>query len=332
MEARMKTRSGFFAGSTFMFFITAATLLAGALPAAAQLYPQRPVRIVVPLPPGGGVDITARSVAQHLNSVFHQPFVIDNRPGAGGSIGIERVVKATPDGYTLLVSSSGIVTNAAFRPQNYDPVRDIQAVTNLRFSLYLVVVTPGLPIKSIRDMVALAKAKPGSVSYATTGIGSITHLGSELLTMLSGTRMLGVPYKGVADGYPAVASGDVNWILGSTSSVLPLIKEGRLRALAVTTAKRSKVLPDLPTVAESGVPGYEFTGWVALFAPAGTPMPLVEKISAETRRGLQHPDFVRRVEAEGSEVLGSTPQELALTVRTELQKWRKVVQSAGIGG
>jgi len=332
MMTRTKLRYECCSRNIFMLFITTALLLAGALPALAQPYPQRPVRIVVPLPPGGAVDATARSVAQHFNATFHQPFVVDNRPGAGGSIGIERVVKSAPDGYTLLVSSAGIVTNAAVRPQNYDPVRDLQGVSNLRVSLYLLVVTPSLPVKSVRDLVNMARAKPDGVSYGTTGIGSITHLGAELLTMLSGTRMLSVPYKGVAEGYPAVASGDVNWTLGGSGSALPLVRAGRLRALAVTSSKRSKALPDLPTVAESGVPDYEFVGWVALFAPAGTPMALVEKLSAEARRSVQSPAFIKSAEADGSEVLGSTPQELALTVRTELQKWRKVVQSAGIGG
>ena len=323
-----------FTGTAFVLLRYVATLfamlLASSLCAVAQRYPQRPVRIVVNVTAGGGVDTTARVIAQHLNAVFKQPFVVDNRTGAGGSIGIELVAKSAPDGYTLLICSSGIVTNAAFRPQDYDPVRDLQAVSNLRVSLYLVVATPSLAVKSIRDLIALARAKPGAVSYATTGVGSITHLGSELLAMLSGTKMLSVPYKGVADGYPAVVNGDVNWILGSTVSALPLVKAGRLRALAVTTAQRSKALPDLPTVAESGVPGYEFAGWVAMFAPAGTPMALVGNLSAEARRGLQDPEFVRRVEAEGSEILGSSPQELARTVKTELQTWRDVVRSGGI--
>ena len=294
-------------------------------------YPQRPVRLIVNVTAGGGVDTTARFLGQHLNAALKQPFVVDNRTGAGGSIGIELVTKAAPDGHTLLVCSSGIVTNAAFRPENYDPVRDLQPVSNLRASLYVVVVTASLPVKTVKDLIALAKAKPDAISYATTGVGSITHLGSELLTMLSGTKMMSVPYKGVGDGYPAVANGDVTWILGSTVSAMPLVKTGRLRAIAVTTAQRSRALPDLPTVAESGVPGYEFSGWVALFAPAGTPMSIVDRLSTEARRALQHPDFVRRIEAEGSEVLGSTPQELATTVRKELQLWRDVVRNANIG-
>ena len=307
-----------------------ATLLAASLSAVAQSYPVRPVRIVVNVTAGGGVDATARVVAQHLNSVFNQPFIVDNRTGAGGSIGIELVAKAAPDGYTLLICSSGIVTNAAFRPMNYDPIRDFQPVSNLTSTPYLVVATPALPVKSIKELIALAKAKPGAVSYATSGVGSITHLGAALLPMLSGTKMVSVPYKGVADAYPAVISGDVNWMIGAAISSLPLVKAGRLRALAVTTPQRSPALPDLPTVAESGLPGYEVVGWFGMFAPAGTPMALVEKLSVEAKRGLQRPEFVRRAEAEATEILGSSPQELARVVKAEMAIWRKVVAESGI--
>jgi tripartite-type tricarboxylate transporter receptor subunit TctC len=296
----------------------------------AQAYPQRPVRIVVNVTAGGGVDMTARAVALHLNSEFRQPFVVDNRTGAGGSIGIELVAKAPPDGYTLLVCSSGIVTNAAFRPENYDPVRDFQPVSNLVSTPYILVVTPSLPVKSVQDLVALAKARPGEVTYATSGVGSVIHLGSELLVMLSKTKMTSVPYKGVNDAYPAVANGDVNWILGASISAMPLVNAGRLRALAVTSAKRAKALPDLPTIAESGVPGYDMVGWFGMFAPAGTPKPIVERLSAEANRAVHQPDFAARAEAQGTEVVGSSPGELAKLVKTELDTWRKVVANAGL--
>jgi tripartite-type tricarboxylate transporter receptor subunit TctC len=296
----------------------------------AQSYPQRPVRIVVNVTAGGGVDMTARAVALHLNSAFKQPFVVDNRTGAGGSIGIELVAKAPPDGYTLLVCSSGIVTNAAFRPENYDPVRDFQPVSNLVSTPYILVVTPSLPVKSVQDLVELAKARPGEVTYATSGVGSVVHLGSELLTMLSKTKMTSVPYKGVNDAYPAVANGDVNWMIGAAISAMPLVKAGRLRGLAVTSAKRAKALPDLPTVAESGVPGYDMVGWFGMFAPAGTPKPIVERLSAEANRAVHQPDFAARAEAQGTEVVGSSPGELAKLVKTELDTWRKVVANAGL--
>ncbi len=311
--------------------IAAAALLAASFACgAAQPYPQRPVRVIVNVTPGGGVDNVARIVAQHYHATWNQPFVVDNRTGAGGSIGIELVAKSAPDGYTLLICSSGIVTNAAYRPQNYDPIRDFQPVSNLTSTPYLVVVSPSLPVKSIKDLIDLARSKPGAVSYATSGAGSITQLGAELLPMLTGTKMLSVPYKGVADAYPAVISGEVNWMIGAAISSLPLVKAGRLRAIAITTAQRSKALPDLPTVAESGVPGYEVVGWFAMFAPARTPMALVEKLSAEAKRGLERPDFARMAEAQGTEILGSSPQELARVVRAEMEIWHKVVGSSGI--
>jgi tripartite-type tricarboxylate transporter receptor subunit TctC len=308
--------------------VAIACLLLTPLAAHTQSYPQRPVRIVVNVTAGGGVDVTARAVAQHLQAVFKQPFIVDNRTGASGIIGIELVAKAAPDGYTFLVCSSGIVTNAAYKPQSYDPVRDFQAVSNLTATPYLLAVTPSLPVKSVGDLIALAKAKPDTVSYATSGAGSITHLGASLLPLLSATRMTSIPYKGVADAYPAVANGDVNWIIGAAISALPLIKAGRLRAIAITSPRRSKLLPELPAVAET-VPGYAVVGWFALFAPAGTPATIVEKVSAEARLALQQPEFTRMVETQGAEIVGSSPQALADVVKTEVAVWQRVVRNLG---
>jgi tripartite-type tricarboxylate transporter receptor subunit TctC len=314
-----------FLGATLLI-----SLIGAAGPCFAQTYPQRPVRIVVNVTAGGGVDMTARALALHLNSVFKQPFVVDNRTGAGGSIGIELVAKAPHDGHTLLVCSSGIVTNAAFRPENYDPIRDFQPVSNLVSTPYILVVTPSLPVKSVKDLVALAKAQPDTVRYGTSGAGGIVHLASELLAMLSNTNMTSVHYKGVNDGYPAVVNGDVHWMFGASISALPLVKAGRVRAIAVTSAKRAKALPDLPSVAESGVPGYDMVGWFGMFAPVGTPKTIVEKLSAEARRGLHQPDFAARAEAQGTEIVGSSPGELAKLVKAELETWRKVVAKAGL--
>jgi tripartite-type tricarboxylate transporter receptor subunit TctC len=266
----------------------------------------------------------------HLNSVFKQPFIVDNRTGAGGSIGIELVAKAPPDGHTLLVCSSGVITNAAFRPENYDPVRDFQPVSNLVSTPYILVVTPSLPVKSVHDLVALARTQTGGLRYGTSGAGGIIHLASELLTMLSNTKMTSVHYKGVNEAYPAVANGDVHWIIGASISAMPLVKAGRVRALAVTSGKRAKALPDLPTIAESGVPGYDFVGWFGMFAPARTPKAIVDKLSAEARRGLHQPDFAARAEAQGTEILGSSPDELGKLVKAELATWRKVVANAGL--
>lgn len=305
-------------------------LLCAAAQSGTQTYPQRPVRIIVNVTAGGGVDNVARIVAQHYNSVWNQPVVVDNRTGAGGSIGVELVVKAAADGYTLLVSSSGVVTNAAIRPQGYDPVRDLLPVTMLTTAPYLVLTTPSLPIASVKDLVALAKAKPGGVSFASAGTGSIIHLGAELLAALSGTHMLHVPYKGVADAYPAVASGDVNWILGFPTSALPLVRAGRLKAIAVTGSTRTKALAELPTVAESGVPGYELRAWFGMFAPARAPAGVIAKLNAEAKRAMQAPEVVRRMTLEGAEAVVNSPREFAAEVQAEYAKWRDLVKRSGM--
>ncbi len=308
--------------------------------AAAQDYPTRPVRVIVNVSPGGGVDNVARICAQHYTAVWNQPFVVDNRTGAGGTIGVELVAKAAPDGYTLLVASSGIVTNAASREHGvrargdraagYDPVRDLQPIMAITTAPYLVLATPSLPAGSVKELVALAKAKPGGVSFASSGQGSILHMGAELLIALSGTRMLHVPYKGVAEAYPAVISGDVNWVLGFPISALPLVRAGRLKALAVTSAERSKLLPDLPTVAESGVPGYDVQAWFGMFAPARTPGDIVAKLNAEARRAMQAPEVVKRITADGAEVVANAPHEFAASVRAEWTKWRDLVKRPGM--
>ena len=296
----------------------------------AQTYPSRPVRIIVNVSPGGGVDNAARIVSQHNQALWGQPFVVDNRTGAGGSIGVELVAKAVPDGYTLLVASSGIVTNAAVRPQGYDPVRDLQPIAMLTTAPYLLLATPSLGVASVKELVALAKTKPGRLSFASSGNGSILHLGAELLTAISGTQMLHVPYKGVAEAYPAVVSGDVNWVLGFPTSALPLVKSGRLKALAVTSSTRSKLLPEYPTVAESGVPGYDVRAWFGLFAPARLPADLLAKLNAEAKRAMQAPEIVKRMNFEGAEVVAISPQEFAAEVRAEYAKWRELVKKTGI--
>jgi tripartite-type tricarboxylate transporter receptor subunit TctC len=312
-----------------LFAASLAMLCAGA-PADAQTYPQRPVRVVVPVSAGGGVDSLARLVSQHYNAVWAQPFIVDNRTGAGGSIGVEIVARAAPDGYTLLVSSSSLVTNAAIQSVRYDPIRDFQPVTKLTTNPYVLVTTPSLPVASVRDLVALAKSRPGTVTYASSGTGAVLHLGAELLCALTGARMTHVPYKGVTEGYPAVMLGDVNWILGSPISVLQLIKAGRLKGIAVTGAVRSKVLPDLPTIAESGVPGYEVTAWFGLFAPARVPPATIDKLYSEARAADQNPEVARRMQIEGTDVVGNRPAEFAAEVKQEFDKWRKLVKQAGL--
>ncbi len=301
-----------------------------AAPADSGAYPQRPVRIVVNVTAGGGVDALARIAAQHYTQLWGQPFVVDNRVGAGGSIGVELVTKAAPDGYTLLVTSSGVVTNAALRPQSYDPVRDLQPISRLTSNPYIVILTPSLPVSNIRELVALAKTKPGGLSFASAGIGSIVHMGAELLTVMAGTPMTHIPYKGVADAYPAVAAGQADWMIGSPISALPLIRAGRLKAIAVTSKGRAKALPEVPSVAESGIPGYDVVAWFGMLAPARTPPAIVVRLSEEARRSLQTPEVARRMEIEGTDVVGNTPQEFAREVKIEYDKWLALVKKTGM--
>ena len=286
--------------------------------------------MVVPLTPGGGVDILARIVADHYSQVLGQRFIVDNRPGAGGSIGVETVAKAAPDGHTLLVSSSSMVTNAAIQTVRYDPIRDFQPVTKLTSNAYILLTTTSLPVSSVKELVALARSQPGNVTYASSGAGGVLHLGAELLCALAGVRMNHVPYKGVADAYPAVISGQVNWVLGNPISALPLIKAGRMKGIAVSGAARMKVLPELPTIAESGVPGYAVDAWFGLFAPARVPPRIVEKLYVEASRAVRAPELERRMQAEGADVVGNPPQEFAAQVRAEYEKWRSLVAKAGL--
>ena len=315
------------------FFVASGGIAALVLQCAAahaQTYPQRPVRIVVNVTAGGGVDALARIAAQHYTQVWGQPFIVDNRVGAGGSIGVELVAKAASDGYTLLVTSSGVVTNAAIRPQGYDPVRDLQPISRLTSNPYIVILTPSLAAGNIKELIALAKTKPGGLSFASAGIGSIVHMGAELLTVLAGAPMTHVPYKGVADAYPAIAAGQADWMIGSPISALPLIKAGRLKAIAVTSGERAKALPELPTVAESGVPGYDVVAWFGMFAPARTPPAIVAQLNVEAKRALQSPEVARRMEIEGTDVVGNTPQQFAAEVKAEYEKWLALVKKTGM--
>jgi tripartite-type tricarboxylate transporter receptor subunit TctC len=240
------------------------------------------------------------------------------------------VTRATPDGYTLLVCSSGVVTTAATRPQSYDPVRDLQPVTILTSAPYIVLTTPSLPVSGVKDLIAMAKAKPNGVTFASAGLGSIVHMTAELLVAMSDTKMVHVPYKGVADAYPAVVSGEVNWMVGAPVSSLPLVRAGRLKAIAVTSAKRSTLLPDLPTVAEAGYPGYDVRGWFGMFAPAGTPRAIVSTLYAEAKRAFEAPEVASRMKSQGTEIVLNTPVEFAADVKAEYEKWRALVKRLGL--
>ena len=327
----MQRASRTYAAADFRVAVASVVLACAAVESpCAQSYPQRPVRVIVNVSPGGGVDSVARIAAQHYHATWGQPFVVDNRTGAGGSIGVELVAKAAPDGHTLLVASSGVVTNAAIRPQGYDPVRDLAPVTMLTSAPYLVLAAPSLPVSNVRDLIALAKAKPGGLSFASAGTGSIVHMTAELLVTLSRAKMLHVPYKGVADAYPAVASGDVNWMVGAPVSALPLVRAGRLKAIAVTSATRSRFLPELPTVAESGLAGYDVRGWFGMFAPSGTPGAVVSMLNTEARRAFQAPEVVRRMAAESTDIVVNSTEAFSAEVKAEFQKWRALVARTGM--
>jgi len=314
------------ASRTLQRAIIAALLIAPL--AATAAYPERPVRIIVPVSAGGGVDALARLIGQHYNAVWGQPFIIDNRPGAGGSIGPELVARSTPDGYTLMVSSSSYITNAAIRTVRYDPIADFQPISKLTTNPYLIVVTPSLPVKTVTDLINLAKAKPDTITYASSGTGGVLHLGGELLATLAGIKMTHVPYKGVADGYPAVISGQVNWMLGSPISAQPLMKAGRLRGIAVTTEKRLKALPDLPAIGET-VPGYEVSAWFGLFGPARLPADVTARLNKGFVDALNSPELKARMATLMAEPSPTTPDQFAAFVKAELAKYEPVVKASG---
>jgi tripartite-type tricarboxylate transporter receptor subunit TctC len=307
---------------------------AGALLAAgsafAQTYPSKPVRMVDPFSPGGSLDLVARALAKTMTVELGQPVVVDNRPGAGGNLGVELVAKAPPDGYTLLAMQSSMVINPSLQKQvPYDPVKDFEPISKISSYMFFLVVHPSTQARSVQQLIALAKAKPDQLTYASVGIGSGTHLAGELFKSLAGVKMVHVPYKGSGPAIVDQIGGQVALSFGSTS-VLPYVKAKKLILLGVSGSKRSSFVPDTPTIAESGVPGYEITAWNALFAPAGTPAVIVNRLNQLVRQGLANPDTKAVMEAQGLDATPSTPQELGDLVKTELPKWAKLIKSAGI--
>lgn len=294
-------------------------------------YPARPVRIIVPQSPGASTDLTARLIAQRLADAFKQPVVVDNRPGAGTISGTEIVARATPDGHTLLVVASSITINPSiYKKLPYDPVRDFAPVTQLLTFPNLIVAHPSVPVKTLQDLLALARAKPGELNYASAGRGTGTHMSAELLKTMTGIDIVQVPYKGGGPAITAILGGQVQLNVGTIVALLPHVRSGKLRAIAVTTAKRSAAAPDIPTVAESGVPGYDHGPWNGLFAPGKTPKAVVAKINAEVVRVLRSPEFSTVVAKQGAETVGNSPGEFAAVVKSEIAKWAKVVKAAGI--
>ena len=297
----------------------------------AQNFPQRAIRIVVPFAPGGANDNAARVIAQKFGDTFGQPVVVDNRPGGATNVGTDIVAKAPADGHTLLVTNSSLATNLSlYKSLPYDARRDLAPVT-LIFTTPLVLVThPSLPVKSVRDLVALAKARPGQLTFGSAGIASPAHVCGELLNMLTGIRTIHIPYKGGTQALADLLGGQISFAFTGGPATIELMNAGKLRVLATTGPKRFTVTPNIPTIAESGVPGYDLVGWVGLFATAGTPPDVIARLNAEAQRALAQPDAKKRIEDTGAEVSTGTPQELGTFLAKEIDKYAKLIRVANI--
>lgn len=298
----------------------------------AQTYPAKPVRMIVAYPPGGGTDIVGRMMAQKLGESLGQSVVVDNRGGATGNIGTELAARATPDGYTILMGNvaPNAINVSLFRKLPFDPVKDFAPVTLVASTPNILVVHPSLPVKSVQDLVALARQKPGALNFPSAGVGSSSHLAGELLKILTGIDLVHVPFKGGGPAVIAVLAGQVQLMFATMPAAMPHVKAGKLRPVAVTTAKRSQALPGLPTVAESGVAGYEAATWYGVLAPAGTPRRIVGRLHGEIVKILAAPETRERLGAQGFEPVGNTPVEFAAYIKAEIAKWAKVIRTAGI--
>ena len=299
-----------------------------ALPSSAQTYPAKAVRVVVPFAPGGGIDFMARIVSQRLQEELGQPFVVDNRPGAGGVVGSEVVATARPDGYTLLAVPISHAANVSLTKLSFDPVGGFAPIIHLASAPNVVLVHPSLPVKTIGEFTRLARQRPGELSYASSGNGSSTHLAAELFKMLAKVDLLHVPYKGGGPALINLLGGQVSMYLGSLPASLPHVRSRRLKALAVTSAARANALPDVPTAIEAGVAGYEYVGLYGLLAPAGTPAAVVGRLNAETNKILRQAAIVEKLAADGAQPAGGTPAQFADHIRNEISKWASVVKYA----
>jgi tripartite-type tricarboxylate transporter receptor subunit TctC len=298
---------------------------------AAQKYPEKPVRIVVPFTPGGGTDVFARILAQRLSEVFSQQFIVDNRPGAGSTIGSEFVARATADGYTLLMTSASHAFTPGLYPKlRYDPLKDFAAVSQVVRVPHVICVLPTLPAKDLPELVRLARNQPGQVLYASAGPGSAMHLAGALFASVTRIQMAHVPYKGGPQTATAVMSGEATVAFNTPETVLGLIRGKRLRALAVSTRERAQALPDVPTAMEMGIKDYEAIGWFGMFAPSATPPAVIDQLSGEIARGLQTPAVRDRALQEGATPVGSSPVEFNRFVRDEITKWTRIIRDAGI--
>lgn len=311
--------------------VCAAIVASQAATAADAGFPQRPIRWVVASAAGGGLDVTARIVAPRLTEALGQTWLVDNRAGAGGNVGAELVAKANPDGYTALASTSTVLTvNPSLYRMSFSVERDLQPVTVLSLGEQVVVVHPSVPARSVQELVALAKQKPGTLNYGSAGTGTAIHLGAELLKLRAGIDMTQVPYKGGGPAAAAVVAGEVQVLVGTVASTIPLIQAGRLRAIASTSLKRSRLLPDLPTVAESGYPGFDAGLWFGMTLPAGVPKPVLERIHAATVKVLAIPEVQAAMSRQGLEADPCSPREMAARIAKETAIWSEVIAKSGI--
>ena len=315
-----------------VFVLAPIVTFAAPLDARAQNYPERPIRFVVTFPPGGSTDFIARILAQHLPAALGQSIVIDNRGGGGGNIGCDIVAKAAPDGYTMLFTTEGPMTinPSVYAALPFNGMRDLPAITHLIKYANVVAFNASVPVASVKELIAMAKAQPGKLRYGHPGVGTGNHLAVELFKMMTGVDIISVPYKGGGPAMIAVAGNESQFSFATPPSALPHVKSGRVKAIAVTSAKRSAAMPTLPTVAESGVPGFEVEGWVGLFAPAGTPPRILQRMHSEVVKVLRRPDVNELVLAGGSETVGIPIEESRTRIRNETAMWAKVVKSTGI--
>ncbi len=297
---------------------------------AQKEYPTKPVRLIVPFAPGGGTDIVARLLAQKLTESFGHTVIVDNRAGGGGTMGVETTVRATPDGYTAIIMSGSYATNAAMYKLPYDPVNDILPMGLIGNTAFIVALHPSVPIKSVAELVAYAKAKPGALNYGSSGNGGIAHLSGELFDLLAGTKMTHIAYKGTGPALNDLLGGQIQLIFGSAPATIPLVRANRLRAIAVTTTRRSSALPDLPTVAEGGVPGYEVVLWYGVLGPTGLSKNIVERWNTEIRKATKLPDLKERLVSEGFEIDDSPPSVFQAMLKRDVEKWRRVVKEARV--
>lgn len=309
-----------------------AVLCQGGSDAAAQSYPQRPIRMIVPFAAGGGTDITGRIVAQKLTASLGQTVVVDNRGGAGGVIGADMVAKAAPDGYTLLMAANGPIAVAPglTKKMPYDSIADFSPVGLVTIYASVVVVHPSVPAKTMKELITYARANPGKLNFATPGAGSTNHLAVELLKAMAGIDLVHVPYKGTGIAIGDLIGGQVDLMSGDLPALLPHVRTGKLRALGVTSSKRTPLLPEVPTVSEGGVPGFESVGWFAVLAPAGVPKPIITRLNGDLQKIIASDDMREKLSSLGAEPAGSTPEQLGAHIREQVVKWAKVVRAAGL--